>query len=87
MTASDPSSPLAPARSVSSWPCQSVCVWRPTGDTWHAQEHEDLRVFACSACGSEWVRTESWTPIDAQGQVPEAVLAEREGTDRRPKGP
>ena len=78
--------PPIPARTVESWPCQSVCVWAPTGETWRApggaepadaSGGQDLRVFACAACGSEWVRTEAWTPIDAHGVVPEAVLAER----------
>ena len=74
------------ARPVQAWPCQSVCVWAATGETWRLPrdddsvdqgEAPDLRVFACSACGSEWVRTEAWTPVDAHGVVPPGVLAER----------
>jgi hypothetical protein len=73
------------ARPVQAWPCQSVCVWAATGETWRLRREEsatqgdapDLRVFACAACGSEWVRTEAWTPVDALGAVPPDVLAER----------
>ena len=67
----------APARPVASWPCQSVCLWRATGEVWADGRHRDLRVFACTGCGSEWVRTEQWTPIDAHGAVPEAIRLER----------
>ena len=66
-----------PARRLAAWPCQSVCLWRATGEVWADGEHTDLRVFACAACGSEWVRTEPWTPIDAQGEVPAAIVDER----------
>jgi hypothetical protein len=62
---------------VAAWPCQSVCVWRATREVWWADDHVDLAVFACSGCGSEWVRTEAWTPIDANGEVPEQIAAER----------
>ena len=83
--------PPVAARTVQSWPCQSVCVWAPTGETWRApdvdisdsRDEPDLQVFACAACGSEWVRTEAWTPVDAHGVGPQAVLAERRtGTTR-----
>jgi hypothetical protein len=83
--------PPVAARTVQSWPCQSVCVWAPTGETWRAPDVDisdapdepDLQVFSCAACGSEWVRTEPWTPVDAHGVVPQAVLAERRtGTAR-----
>ena len=36
-----------------------------------------LPLFACSGCGSEWVRSQGWTPIDADGRIPPEVQAER----------
>ncbi|MFY9915524.1 MAG: hypothetical protein WAK18_12705 [Nocardioidaceae bacterium] len=59
------------------WPCRSSCAWRPTGTTWSTVTGEELPLFACTGCGSQWVRTEAWTPIDAQGSVPSAVAQER----------
>ncbi len=65
-------------RALQTWPCQSVCGWRSTGEVWAAPPQEaELAVFKCQGCGSEWVRTEPWTPIDATGVVPEEVAAER----------
>jgi hypothetical protein len=52
--------------------CRSECVWDATGDVLAGE-----RLFACAGCGSEWVRTQDWTPMDWHGEVPEAVLAER----------
>jgi len=63
-------------RPLEAQPCQSVCVWQPTGETWPGPDG-GLRVFDCLGCGSEWVRTEAWTPIDAGGAVPQAVAQER----------
>jgi hypothetical protein len=54
--------------------CRSECSWSGTGD-WLAGEP----LFACSGCGSEWVRSQEWTPVDWQGDIPDAVLAERHG--------
>lgn len=69
--------PPTRARSVASWPCQSICVWQQTDEPWFDERAGELAVFSCAGCGSEWVRTEPWTPIDATGQVPAAVAAER----------
>jgi hypothetical protein len=68
-----------PARPLAVWPCQSICVWRATGEVWGDSDHgvAGPRVFACAGCGSEWVRTEAWTPIDANGEIPEAIAVER----------
>jgi hypothetical protein len=33
-------------------------------------------VFTCAGCGSEWLRSELWTPIDADGHVPREITAE-----------
>ncbi|MEO7060445.1 MAG: hypothetical protein ABI083_12040 [Lapillicoccus sp.] len=52
--------------------CQRQCSWEPTGD-----RLADETLFACSTCGSEWVRSQAWTPIDWLGEVPEAVVVER----------
>ena len=64
------------ARPVRAWPCQSICVWEPTGEVWRTTTYDDLRVFACRGCGSEWVRTEPWTPVDCSGTVPAGVAEE-----------
>lgn len=34
-----------------------------------------MDVFACEGCGSQWVRTEEWTPVDADGIVPDAIAS------------
>ncbi len=63
-------------RPIEAWPCQSVCVWTRTAEVWSDAEHGDLPLFACAGCGSEWVRTEPWTPIDAAGTIPDEVAVE-----------
>lgn len=65
------------ARSIAAEPCQSSCAWTRTTEVWCDVEHGDLPVFACSGCGSEWVRTQPWTPIDAAGNIPDEVADER----------
>jgi len=52
--------------------CRRLCSW---GETQEVLDGE--RLFACSGCGSEWVPSEAWTPIDHKGAVPEGVQAER----------
>jgi len=52
--------------------CRRECTWSATG-----QRLGDEPLFACEACGSEWVRSEAWTPIDWLGEVPPTVVAER----------
>jgi hypothetical protein len=32
--------------------------------------------FACCGCGSEWDRSQRWTPIDRDGTVPQQVAAQ-----------
>lgn len=66
----------AQPRRLEIWPCQSICVWQPTGQIWRDDRYDDLVVFACRGCGSEWVRTEPWTPIDSNGAVPTQVADE-----------
>lgn len=53
-------------------PCLTLCDWRATGTT-----RADLPLLACAGCGSQWVRTEPWTPRNADGAVPLDVRAER----------
>ena len=52
--------------------CRSLCSWSATGE-----ELAGDPLFACAGCGSEWVVSEPWTPIDRTGQVPEAVQEAR----------
>ncbi len=42
------------------------------------QTYDGLPLFGCAGCGSEWVRSEAWTPAQADGTVPPAVQAERD---------
>lgn len=51
--------------------CRRLCRWRPTGDT-----HGGLPLFRCAGCRSEWVRTEGWAPVDADGSRDAALEAE-----------
>lgn len=64
-------SDLAP-RPLAATGCLRECSWSATDDTLGGE-----RLFACAGCGSEWVRSQEWTPVDWQGEVPEAVRAER----------
>ncbi len=52
--------------------CLSRCSWHATGDRLDGEE-----LFACAGCGSEWVPSEPWTPIDWTGAIPEPVQAVR----------
>ena len=48
--------------------CRSACAWDGTGE-----ELDGHPLFACAGCGSEWVPSEPWTPVDWTGQVPQTV--------------
>lgn len=61
----DPAVPLAQE------PCRTLCSWGPTGGT-----RDGLPLFACGGCGSEWVRTEGWTPRQVDGSLHPEVRAE-----------
>jgi hypothetical protein len=52
-------------------PCQQVCDWSATGEI-----RDGMTLFMCSACRSEWVRSEVWTPARADGTVSAQVAAE-----------
>lgn len=60
-------------RSLQISSCRSKCSWARTDETIDAEA-----VFTCAACGSEWVASEAWTPIDWTGRVPATVQRERE---------
>ena len=57
--------------------CRRLCSWGATGERLDGQP-----LFACGGCGSEWVPTEQWTPVDWTGEVPEPVQAARRGRGR-----
>jgi hypothetical protein len=52
-------------------PCRQQCAWRGTG-----QERGAEPVFRCTSCGSEWVRSQPWAPVDADGTRDPALVAE-----------
>jgi hypothetical protein len=52
--------------------CRSLCGWVDGGEVLDGE-----RLFGCTGCGSEWVASEPWTPIDRAGTVPEEVQDER----------
>ncbi|WP_420175959.1 hypothetical protein [Luteococcus sp. OSA5] len=52
--------------------CTGKCQWQPTEEV-----SDGHRVFACSACGSEWTSDQGWSPRNADGQVPPEVTAEK----------
>jgi hypothetical protein len=53
--------------------CRSLCSWQEAGERLGGEQ-----LFACSGCGSEWVPSEAWTPVDYTGTVP-APVAEARG--------
>jgi hypothetical protein len=62
----------AVARPLAIFACRSSCAWQETEETLESE-----RLFACAGCGSEWVPSEPWTPIDWTGAVPEPVQRAR----------
>ena len=52
-------------------PCRKICDWDRVGGT-----YAGLPLFACTGCGSEWVRSEPWTPRRWDGAIPDSVRAE-----------
>ena len=60
--------------------CRRLCHWRPVGE-----QRDALPLFRCSGCGSEWVRTQGWAPVDADGTRDAALAAEVAA--RRAEGP
>jgi hypothetical protein len=64
-----------PSRQLRVQPCRGECAWGETPAR-HGRSVEDVRVFACRACGTQWVRSLAWTPIDADGTMPDEVRRE-----------
>ncbi len=52
-------------------PCLKRCDWGPVDGT-----YDGLRLFACSACGTEWVRSEPWVPRNWDVSIADSVRAE-----------
>jgi hypothetical protein len=58
-------------------PCRALCRWRPARSaTRTAQATGTPARFACQGCGSEWDRSQPWTPVDRDGATPPAIEAE-----------
>ncbi len=60
-------------------PCRSLCRWVRT-------RRAPSELFACQGCGSQWRPGEAWTPIDADGRIPAAVLRARTAHQRPARG-
>ena len=57
--------------------CRQLCSWHATDENFDGE-----RLFACDGCGSEWVVSEPWTPIDWSGTVPQPVQDARRARGR-----
>lgn len=57
---------------LDSRPCQQLCRWLPT----RGESRDGLPLFHCSGCGSEWVRSEPWSPVDVDGGRHPSLQAE-----------
>ncbi|MEB8325183.1 hypothetical protein NGF75_04165 [Dietzia kunjamensis] len=66
LTRRRPDPDLAPLRVRS---CRDLCNWNET-----PVERRGEPLFACRGCGSQWVPSEPWTPREATGEIPRAVL-------------
>jgi hypothetical protein len=49
-----------------------LCAWSTTNEYRDAE-----RLFRCAGCTSEWVSSEPWTPIEADGTISSELAAER----------
>jgi hypothetical protein len=61
--------------------CRSLCGWQATGEQLGGEP-----LFACAGCGSEWVPSQPWTPVDYTGEVPGPVAEARSARDTRGRG-
>jgi hypothetical protein len=59
-------------RPLESAGCRAECSWHDTGARLAGE-----RLFTCAGCGSEWVPSEQWTPVDHTGVVPAQVAEVR----------
>jgi hypothetical protein len=57
-------------------PCRALCTWRPARHALTSEVRGPLPLFRCRGCGSEWVRTEPWAPVDANGGRHPALVRE-----------
>lgn len=48
-------------------PCRGLCAWRPARHAQSCEVRGAMPLFRCRGCGSEWVRSEPWAPVDANG--------------------
>ena len=62
-------------------PCRQLCDWGPTKAP-DDQLPGALPLFACSGCGSQWVRTQPWAPRQADGSWPPGVREQLEQRDQ-----
>ena len=61
-----------PGIPLASRPCLQLCRWLLV----RGQARAGLPLFRCQGCGSEWVRTEPWTPVDVDGGRHHTLVAE-----------
>lgn len=52
-------------------PCRQLCDWVTVAPAY------DVTMLACAGCGSQWVPSQAWTPVQADGTMPAAVSALR----------
>jgi len=57
--------------------CRRLCGWHDTGGLLDGEP-----LFACDGCGSEWVPSQAWTPVDYTGEVPAPVAEVRRARGR-----
>jgi hypothetical protein len=57
--------------------CRALCGWAATGERLDGEP-----LFACRGCGSEWVASQEWTPVDHTGVVPGPVQEARRARGR-----
>jgi hypothetical protein len=69
-----------PLPSLAIHPCLQRCRWRGTG---LVRGEEPL--FRCTSCGSEWVRSQPWAPVDCDGSRDAALEAELAYRPRPPR--
>ncbi|MGA7688908.1 MAG: hypothetical protein WCA29_06725 [Jiangellales bacterium] len=55
-------------------PCRKECRWLPTQRVVAGE-----RLFSCQSCGSQWVASQQWTPVDADGSRHPDLVAEIAG--------
>lgn len=59
-------------RDLAQHDCKGTCNWGPTDE-----RIDDLQVFECASCHSEWTPAQAWTPRNAEGELSPEVAAAR----------